>query len=163
MIVFFMLRLDTGKVRELNHEWRSTDPESSWWLNLINKIPSLKKAREIRSIPLRLLMILLPLLIIFIPLSQSFSKLRTEIQNKQRQNVIKQKTTDVWQEFYANGKDKEIRSFLDEVRVKETDDKLEIFMRVFDNTPYSIKLKKTNSKKSSPRNWIVRWIKFQFN
>ena len=58
MIVFFMLRLDTGKVRELNHDWRSSDPESSWWLNLINKIPSLKKAREIRSIPLRLLMIL---------------------------------------------------------------------------------------------------------
>ncbi|MGI9055368.1 MAG: hypothetical protein ACR2F2_06145, partial [Pyrinomonadaceae bacterium] len=137
MVVFFLLRLDTGKVREKNHEWRNKDSESLWWLNLINKIPSLKQAREIRSIPLRLLMILLPLLIIFIPLSQSFSKLRTEIQVKQKQNKIKQKTTDLWKKLYANGNDGEIRSFLDEVRVSETDEKLNIFIRVFDNTPYS--------------------------
>ena len=39
--------------------------------------------------------------------------------------------------FMQMEKTMEIRSFLDEVRVKETDDKLEIFMRVFDNTPYS--------------------------
>ncbi|CAN5596415.1 hypothetical protein BH20ACI4_BH20ACI4_22380 [soil metagenome] len=137
MVVFFLLRLDTGKVREKNHEWRNKDSESLWWLNLINKIPSLKQAREIRSIPLRLLMILLPLLIIFIPLSQSFSKLRTEIQDKQKQNKIKQTTTDLWKKLYANGNDGEIRSFLDEVRVSETDEKLNIFIRVFDNTPYS--------------------------
>ncbi len=137
MIVFFLLRLDTGKVREKNHEWRNTDSESLWWLNLINRIPSLKQAREIRSIPLRLLMILLPLLIIFIPLSQSFSKLREEIQVKQKQNQIKQKTTDLWKKFYANDSNGNIRSFLDEVRVADTDDKLEIFMRVFDNAPYT--------------------------
>ena len=137
MVVFFLLRLDTGKVREKNHEWRDTDRESNWWLNLINRNPSLKKAREIRSVPLRVLMIILPLLIIFIPLSRSFSKLRTEIQVKQKQNLIKQKTTDLWKEFYASDKTGKIRSFLDDVEITDTDDKLEIFIRVFDNTPYS--------------------------
>lgn len=137
MVVFFLLRLDTGKVREKNHEWRNTDNESLWWLNLINKIPSLKQAREIRSIPLRILMVLLPLLIIFIPLTQSFSKMIDDIQEKQKHNQVIQKTTKLWQEFYANGSDGSARSFLDEVRVSETDGKLEIFMRVFDNLPYS--------------------------
>ncbi|MEO6588375.1 MAG: DUF389 domain-containing protein [Pyrinomonadaceae bacterium] len=137
MVVFFLLRLDTGKVREKNHEWRNTDSESLGWLNLINRIPSLKKAREIRSVPLRIIMILLPLVIIFIPLSKSFSKLRSEIQVKQKQNQIKQTATDIWQKSYANGENDSIRSFLDEVRISEKDEKLEIFMRVFDNMPYS--------------------------
>lgn len=137
MVVFFLLRLDTGKVREKNHEWRNTDSESLWWLNLINKIPSLKQAREIRSIPLRILMVLLPLLIIFVPLTQSFSKMIDDIQERQKHNQVIQKTTKLWQEFYANGSDGNIRSFLDEVRVSESDGKLEIFMRVFDNFPYS--------------------------
>lgn len=137
MVVFFLLRLDTGKVREKNHEWRNTDDESLWWLNLINKNPSLKQAREIRSIPLRILMIFLPLLIIFIPLTQSFSKMIADVQVKQKQNQIKQTTTSLWQENYANGKDGKIRSFLDEVRITDSEDKLEVFLRVFDNTPYT--------------------------
>ena len=58
MIVFILLRLETGKVREKNREWRDTDRESMWWVNLIEKIPALGKAREIRSITLRLVMIL---------------------------------------------------------------------------------------------------------
>jgi hypothetical protein len=76
-------------------------------------------------------------LIIFIPLSQSFSKLREEIQIKQKQNLIKQQTTDLWEKFYANDSNGNIRSFLDEVRVTDGSDKLEIFMRVFDNSPYT--------------------------
>lgn len=137
MVVFFLLRLDTGKVREKNHEWRNTNNESLWWLNLINKNPSLKQAREIRSIPLRILMILLPLLIIFIPLTQSFSKMITDIQVRQKNNLMKQLTTDLWLEKYANGTDGKIRSFLDDVKISEKDDKLEVFLRVFDNTPYT--------------------------
>ncbi len=162
MVVFFLLRLDTAKVREKNHEWRNTDGESIWWLNLINRIPSLKKAREIRSTPLRILMILVPLLIIFIPLSQSFSKLRTEIQNKQKQNQIKQTTTDLWKEFYANGEEGNIRSFLDEVRISESEEKLEIFIRVFDNTPYTPTEKNEFEKKLAEKlNRPIDKISFQ--
>lgn len=137
MVVFALLRIDTSKVREVISHWREEDRESRWWLRQIDRVPGLEKAREIRSVTLRLVMILLPLMLIIIPLSQSFSKLKEEYAQKQRENIIEQKARELWVDFYANGKDGTARSYLDELKIKEKDEKLEIYLRVFDNAPYS--------------------------
>ncbi len=136
MLVFVLLRIDTIKVREAVRDWREKDSESSWWLNQINKIPTLEKARAVRSFSLRLLMILLPLLIIFFPLSSSFSKLRAEITKKQAENRTLQIVRDVWKRYEIDSEGN-TRSYLDDLQINETDDKLQIYLRVFDNVPYT--------------------------
>ncbi len=138
MLVFVLLRVDRKEVREKVRDWRETDSESTWWMNQIDKIPALEKARQVRSFSLRLLMILLPLLIIFVPLSQSFSKLRNEISQKQQENRVSKIARDIWKDEYEVDSEGNIRSYLDELRVSEQDDKIQIFLRVFDNKPYTI-------------------------
>ena len=136
MIVFIMLRIDTIKVRDKVRVWRDNDTESEWWHQAIARIPSLEHAREIRSMSLRLLMIVIPLLLIFIPLTNSYYQLKDEIQQKRAQNEIRQMARTVWNEKFSVQANGEARS-LDELRVNKNEDKLEIYLRVFDNQPYT--------------------------
>lgn len=136
MVVFILLRIETPKVRVKVREWRATDAESIWWQHAIAKIPSLEHAREIRSMSLRLLMILLPLLLIFIPLTKSYYQLKSEITKKRTENSIEQTAKSIWSEKLSVQSNGEKRS-LDELRANLTDEKLEIYLRVFDNQPYS--------------------------
>lgn len=137
MLVFVTLRLSTSKVRDAVRLWRDKDQESQWWLAQINKIPMLEKAHEVRSFSLRLLMVLIPLLVIFFPLSESFSKLRTEITRKQSENRINQAAREIWDSKYKTDTSGSIRSYLDELNVSTQDGKTSIFLRVFDTIPYS--------------------------
>lgn len=139
MIVFVLLRIDTGKVREKVQLWRETERENVYWQNLISKIPTLERARKIRSFLLRLLMILLPLLLIFIPLSQSFSKLRSEITERQTEFRIQNSARKIWEDVLEQpDKTQPPRSDLDELRVDvKNDGKVEIYLRVFTDKPYN--------------------------
>lgn len=137
MIVFVLLRIDTSKVRQSILEWRDNDGESKWLCRVVDKIPTLEHAREIRSFSIRLFMILIPMLLIFIPLTQSFNRLRAEIAQKQSENQIQQKARSLWSQFYENGQDGQTRSFVDDLRIKDNDGKLEVYLRVFDNVPYT--------------------------
>lgn len=138
MLVFVLLHIDTAKVRAVVREWRETDLESQWWLRQIDKIPPLEKAREVRSFSLRLLMIIIPLLIIVVPLSRSFTKLRTQIIEQQTENRFSQAARDIWKDKYEVDLEGNVRSYLDELRVKENDEKLDVFIRVFqDHSPYT--------------------------
>ena len=137
MITFMLLRIDTSKVRERVAAWRDTDSESRWWLKVVGAIPGLEKARQIRSVSLRLLMILLPLLLISIPLLQSFYKLKSDYAQQQVENQISQQATDIWKKFFEKDKDGNIRSFLDVLRVNQSKENLEVFIRVFDDKFYT--------------------------
>lgn len=137
MITFMLLRIDTSKVRERVAAWRDTDSESRWWLKIVGAIPGLEKARQIRSVSLRLLMILVPLLLISIPLIQSFYKLKSDYALQQIENQISRKATDIWKKFFEKDKDGNTRSFLDVLRIKQTKEKLEVFIRVFDDKFYT--------------------------
>lgn len=136
MIVFILLRIDTAKVREQVRAWRDNDVESEWWHHAIAKIPSLEHAREIRSMSLRFSMIVIPLLLIFIPLTNSYYQLKDEIQQKQKQNEFRQMARTIWNEKFSVQPNGETRS-LDELRVNTNEDKLKIYLRVFDNQPYT--------------------------
>lgn len=139
MLVFVALRIDTGSVREKVELWRSTDRENLWWKRLFSNFPALEKARQIRSFWFRLIMILLPLLLIFIPLSQSYSRLRDEIAQKQAENRMESAARAVWNDNYVLDSEGNVRSYLDELKIEAEGDKVKIFMRVFDNIGYTQK------------------------
>ena len=137
MVVFVVLHIDIVSVKEKIEEWRSQDTESAFVQSLLHRIPSLEKAGKLRSLPLRLLMILLPLLVILIPLSRSFTQLNTEIRQKQTENAIKQKAADLWQQYFGKMPNGESRSSIDQITVFETDGKLNVYLRVVDMKPYT--------------------------
>ncbi len=137
MLVFIFLRVDTSNVREKVDLWKSTDRENLFWRKLVSNFPTLEKARQIRSFSLRLLMILLPLLLIFIPLSQSYSRLRDEIVQKQAENQMTGAARTVWNRDYAKDSEGNVRSYLDELRIEQDGENIRIFMRVFDNIGYT--------------------------
>ena len=135
MLVFVLLRMDRSVVREKMHEWRIKDDESVFWVSLINRIPRLEKARQVRSFTLRLLMILIPLVVIYVPLSQSFAEVREQFQRKQRENEKRQVAQKVWDGIV----EKRPRTELDELRVNDDGEKLNIYVRAFSNAQFSEK------------------------
>ena len=135
MLVFVLLRIDRSVVREKVHEWRVNDEESMFWVGLINRIPRLEKARKVRSFTLRLLMILIPLGFIYVPLSQSFAEVREEFQRKQRENQKREFAQEIWDRII----EERPRTELDELRVKDDEERVSIYIRAFSNSPLSEK------------------------
>jgi uncharacterized hydrophobic protein (TIGR00271 family) len=142
MLVFLVLRVDTPRVRQRVEAWEQTDVESSFVIGAMRRFPGLERARKIHSLSLRLLMIVLPLAIILVPLGSAFSQLKREIDRKQRESQIRQIVTTVWQEKFQKNSDGKSRSTVDHLTVSETDDKLNINLRVFDDVPYTLFEKK---------------------
>ncbi len=137
MIVFLLLRIDTRRVREKLEAWRNQDRESLWWQHLFKRIPPLEHAREIRSFPLRMSMVVIPLVVILIPLTQSFFQLQEEITKKQLENRMERTALYLWKEYFERAQNGDIRSYLDEISVKDNDGKVEVYLRVFDNVSYT--------------------------
>ena len=142
MLVFVALRIAPTEVREEVEAWEQSDAESHFVINSMRRFPGLEKARRIHSFPLRAAMILLPLILILIPLSGAFSQLKNEIARKQRESEIRQIVTDVWQNRFQKTTDGVSRSSVDQLTVSETDNKLNISLRVFDDKPYTLEEKK---------------------
>ncbi|MGI9035964.1 MAG: DUF389 domain-containing protein, partial [Pyrinomonadaceae bacterium] len=138
MLVFLALQIDTPRVRKKAARWEQADVESRLIINAMRRFARLNQARKIHSLSMRFAMILLPLALIFIPLSRAFSQLQTEIQQKQRENSIRQKVTDLWQDKFQTNPDGAARSTMDQLTISERDDKLNIYLRVFDDQPYTV-------------------------
>ncbi len=141
-LVFLALRIDTPEVRKRVLVWEREDVESAWIIGIFERFPFLDKARRIHSVPLRLLMILVPLIVILIPLSISFGQLREEIVQKRRESAYRRIITDVWQENFQKKSDGGLRSSVDQLTVSETDGRLTVNLRIFDDQPYSLVEKK---------------------
>lgn len=151
MVVFLALRIDTPEVRKKAEEWQYSDGESSFVIGLMEHFPGLEKARKIHSLPLRFVMIVLPLIIILFPLSSSFSQLRSQIVQKQRETYIRRIVTDVWQNSFQKSADGVTRSSIDHLTVAEKDGELSINLRVFDDVPYTADEKKLCAKMLAAR------------
>ena len=141
MIVFLVVRMSTQEVKERAEEWEHDDPESSFILSVIQSFPRLEQAREIRSLPIRFAMILLPLAVILIPLSQTFNQLRAEINRETRTNELQREVLALWQTHFQNKRDGATRSTVDNLNVIEKDGTLRVDLRVFDDEPYTTKEK----------------------
>jgi len=141
-LVFLALRIDTPEVRKRVRAWERADAESAWILRILERYPVVDKARRIHSVSLRLSMILVPLLIILIPLSISFSQLQDEIVQKRRESKVSKIVTDIWQENFQKRSDGLLRSSVDQLTVSEKDGNLTVNLRVFDDQPYTLVEKK---------------------
>ncbi len=138
MIVFLLVRLSTAKVRERAEEWEHADRESALIMKFIDRFPRLANAREIRSLGVRFLMILVPLTAILIPLTRSFTQLQNEIAKESHDNALRKEIRSLWQEHFQNKPDGKVRSSVDQLTVVEKDEILNIELRVFDDEPYTL-------------------------
>lgn len=137
MIVFLAVKLSTAGVRQRAEEWEQADPESAFILSVTARFPRIEQAREIRSLPVRFSLILVPLIAILIPLGQSFARLQNEIFKQRQENVVKREVMSVWQQQFQRNATGAVRSTIDHMTVTEKDGTVEISMRLFDDEPYT--------------------------
>lgn len=137
MIVFLALHIDTTSVKERIEEWRAEDPESSWFRSVLKRLHVSGGIRRIGSLPGRLLMIAVPILVILIPLAQSFNQLKVEIETQQQENRIRRGATALWQQNFAKLADGQQRSFIDQLSVAQQDGRVNLQLRVFTSKPFT--------------------------
>jgi uncharacterized hydrophobic protein (TIGR00271 family) len=137
MIVFLALHIDTPSVRQRIEEWRAEDPESEWFRNTLKRLHVSRQLRSIGSLPGRFLMVALPILVILIPLAQSFNQLRGEIGRKQEENKVRKAAIALWQQNFGKLAGGRQRSFMDQLSVAQQDGKIGLQLRVFTSKPLS--------------------------
>ena len=91
-------------------EWHDQDKQSSELRHLTTRLPGIAGVRHIGSLPGRLFMILIILLVILIPLSRSFNQLKSELRAQQDENRVRQ-VVKTWQKEFGKQANGETRSF----------------------------------------------------
>ncbi len=137
MLVFLALHIDTKEVRNRVHEWCKEDKESAVCQDVLRRFRVSDKIKSIGSLPGRFILIGIPILVILIPLTESFNQLRRDFSRKQESNRIRLAATQLWQQDFERLPSGEPRSYLDQLSVSMLPDKLALFMRVFTKKPYS--------------------------
>lgn len=137
MIVFIALHIDTVQVKERIEEWRTGDSESRWFRNVMKQLHVSSALRRIGSLPGRLLLIAVPILVILIPLAQSFNQLKMEISRQQEENRVRRVATELWQQSFAKLPDGQQRSFIDQLSATQPDGKVNLQLRVFTSKPFT--------------------------
>lgn len=137
MIVFLALHIDTTRVKEQIEAWRAGDPESDWFRTVLKRLHVSGAIRRTGSLPGRLLLIIVPILVILIPLVQSFNQLKNEIGRQREENRIRQVATALWQQDFAKLPDGQQRSFVDQLSVARQDGKVNLQLRVFTSKPFT--------------------------
>lgn len=137
MIVFLLLHIDTPEVRARVREWRKENNEGGWVQTLIMRLPASEQLRNIGGLPGRILLIVIIIALILIPLSQSFSRLKHEIAQKQQENSIRQAATDIWEQNFSKLPDGAPRGYINQLSTSEQDGKLLLLLRVFTNKSYT--------------------------
>ncbi len=135
MIVFLALHIDVKSVKEKVDEWHRSDQHSVRFHRIFAKLPGVPGARHIGTLPGRLLMLVILILVILIPLRRSFNQLRQELAQQQKENRIRQVVTQTWRTQFARLPDGNNRSFLDRVIVADHDGKLTLQLRVLTSKP----------------------------
>jgi uncharacterized hydrophobic protein (TIGR00271 family) len=136
MIVFLLLHIDTPQVKARVREWREKDETSRKVRGWLRSLPGYERLRMIGSLPARLLLISVLLLLIFVPLSKSFARLKAEIAQQQRDNRARQAAMEIWKQNFAQTKDGAPRCYIGNVEASEHDGKLSLLLRVFTGKPY---------------------------
>ena len=137
MVVFVALHVDTPQVRERAREWQLEDGESAWVRSLIRRLPIPDRLRTVGSLPGRFVAVVVTILLITIPLTQSFLHLKEEITRKQQENRIRRAATELWEENFSRLPDGEPRCYLGQLSLLDREGKLALLLRVFTVKPYT--------------------------
>lgn len=139
MLVFLALNIGIPEVKSQVRDWHDQDPESQWVQSLLSRLPMTRRLQKIGSLPSRLVVIFLPILFLLIPLNQAFSRLQTELAQKQEDNRLRRLTTTLWQQNFANTASGEPRSYISQLNTAVSEDKLTVHLTVFTSEPYTHK------------------------
>ena len=143
MIIFLGLHLDNKAVRQKVREWRSEDPESLIVQHWLKRLPAFEYIKKIGGLPGRFLLILVTILLISFPLTQSLIQLRQQITQKQKENRIRVAVTETWQKEMEKFSNSESRSYINHLSLLENKDKkLKINLQVVTSQLYSEKEQK---------------------
>jgi uncharacterized hydrophobic protein (TIGR00271 family) len=137
MIVFLILHIGTDEVKAVARKWQKEDAESAFFRRALGQYALKEGARKLDNLAVRFVMILIPILIILVPLSQSFNQLKNEIAHKQKENRMSQEVTKVWEQNFSKLPSGEPRAYLDQVQISEQGEKLTVLLRVFTSLPYT--------------------------
>ncbi len=137
MVVFVTLHINTANVKQTILEWQQTDRESGWVRQLIGKVPVVEKLRIAGSLPGRFAAILITILLILVPLTQSFLHLKQEVAKKQQENRIRVAATKLWEENFSKMPNGEARCYLGQLSLFDSEGKLALLLRVFTIKPYT--------------------------
>jgi hypothetical protein len=137
MVVFVSLHINTFKVKRSMLEWQKTDRESGWVRELFGKLPVVEKLRIAGSLPGRFAAIVITILLILVPLTQSFLHLKQEVTRKQQENRIRVAATKLWEENFSRMPDGEPRCYLGQLSLVDREGKLALLLRVFTIKPYT--------------------------
>ena len=142
MIIFLGLHLDNKAVRQKVREWRAEDPESLIVQHWLERLPAFEYIKKIGGLPGRFLLILVTILLISFPLTQSLIQLRQQITQKQKENGIRVAVTETWQKEMEKFSNSESRSYINHLSLLENKDKLKINLQVVTSQLYSEKEQK---------------------
>jgi uncharacterized hydrophobic protein (TIGR00271 family) len=143
MIIFLGLHLDNKAVRQKVREWRAEDPESLIVQHWLERLPAFEYIKKIGGLPGRFLLILVTILLISFPLTQSLIQLRQQITQKQKENRIRVAVTETWQKEMEKFSNSESRSYINHLSLLENKDKkLKINLQVVTSQLYSEKEQK---------------------
>ena len=137
MLVFLALRVNTEGATEKVKEWRSRDHESVWAKYFLARFPGFDKLRTIGSLPGRFLLILVSLVLISVPLYESFTQLKDEIVQKQEQNRVEDAVRKVWKENFAELPDGRPRGYINNVETSNEDNRTVVQMNILTGQPLS--------------------------
>jgi uncharacterized hydrophobic protein (TIGR00271 family) len=137
MLVFLGLHIDIPSVKERIREWRQQDPESIQVQRLLELVPASQRLKKVGSLPGRLLMILLTILLVSLPLNQSLDQLRSEIVSKQQENRLSSAATAVWQKNFASLPTGEKLSYISQLSLKSQDKQLRLQLQVVTSKVYT--------------------------
>lgn len=143
MLVFLALNIGMPEVKSQVREWHDQDPESQWVQGLLTRLPVTNRLQNIGSLPSRLGVMLLPILLLLIPLSQSFSRLQTELAQKEADNRLRWGATTLWQQQFARAASGEPRSYISQLKTATTQDKWSVQLTVFTSEPYTLEDRQT--------------------
>lgn len=137
MLVFLLLHIDSFPVRQRVRAWRESNSESIWMQSLVDRIPASERLKHIGSLPSRLLLILMTILLTSIPLYQSYNQLRDEIYRKQQENQLRNNATEIWQKNFGNFADGKVRSYISQLSFREQKSKLVAQLQVVTSKVYT--------------------------
>lgn len=143
MLVFLALNIGMPEVKSQVREWHNQDPESQWVQAILNRLPVSNRLQKIGSLPSRLVVILLPILILLIPLNQAFVRLQEELAQKQEDNQLRRSVTNLWQQQFATARSGEPRSYISQLNTATSNSILTVQLTVFTSEPYSLEDRQT--------------------
>jgi hypothetical protein len=104
---------------------------------MFGKLPVVEKLRVAGSLTGRFAAIVIVILLILVPLTQSFLHLREEIAKKQQENRIRVAAVKLWEENFSRMPDGEPRCYLSQLSLVDREGVLALLLRVFTIKPFT--------------------------